>query len=193
VYSCHRRSSAGTCPAPASITLHRLDEHVGRIALRELAHLKATGHRSDRNIEEARAELRNAERELTAYLEAVSAADIGAEAFREGARRRREALDRARASLAGAVARQPGEIDGDPTDFWSQLDAGQRNRLLRGLLEAVVVARAGGPGRVVPVEQRVRVLKHGAGIVTEYAGGGTAHGIRPIDLPDLNSPVVLRP
>ncbi len=190
VYSCHGRSSAGLCPAPAAIMMHRLDEYVEPIALRELSRLKASGHHHDRDIEQARDMLGRAERELSAYLASVSAADVGEDAFREGARLRRAAVEDARTTLARLLAARPAHIEADPVEFWKNADSHRRNRLLRGLIEAVVVARS-GRGRVVPVKDRVRILKHGAGIVQTYAGGGVAYGIRPIEINDLDSPVVL--
>ncbi len=189
-YSCHGRSSAGPCPAPAAITGRLLDEYVEQIALAELSRLRATAHHDDHEISDARAALAGAERELSAYLTAVSAADVGEDAFRDGAHVRRDAITSARARLAAALAKQPTKIDGDPVTHWKTLDTTHRNRLLRGLIEAVVVARAGRPGRV-PVESRVRLIKHGAGIVTRYSGGGAALGIHPIDIHDLDGPVVL--
>ncbi len=190
-YSCKGRSSAGRCPSQAAITMRLLDQYVEQIALRELARLKATAHHVDREIEEARGALATAERELSAYIAAVSVTDVGEDVFREGAMIRRVAVADARERLAGALAKQPTAVDGDPIEHWKNLDNKQRNRLLRGLIEATIVASA-GRGRIVPIESRVRVIKHGAGVIESYAGGGVAHGIRPVEINDLDGPVVLR-
>lgn len=164
VYSCHSRHSGGRCPAPAAITAALLDVHVEAIALAELERLRiSTTERGD--IDAARQALAAAERELAAYLEAVSAADIGAEAFGAGARRRRDAADGAREQLRRQLATQdvlPGESRG--ADAWQELDGHGRNALLRALLEMVIVTRAGGRGARTPVAARVSVIAHGAGL-----------------------------
>lgn len=191
VYACQRSSSAGPCPAPAAITLRLLDQHVEAIALAELAALRASATLPDAEIDAMRARLRATEQELSAYLQAVSVSDVGAEAFAEGARTRRAAVEDAQARLRAVLEQSPARVDGDPVAQWTKLDGSQRNRLLRGLLEAVIVARAGGRGRIVPIATRVRVLRHGAGVIARYAGDGTTYGIRPVDIADLDGPDVL--
>jgi DNA invertase Pin-like site-specific DNA recombinase len=192
VYICHGHHSAGACPHPAGITARLVEQHVVPIAFAELSRLRATASRGDHGIRRARAALRAAERELTTYLEAVSAADVGAEAFAAGARPRREAVEDARDQLAAALATRPTPVEGDPVKAWERLNGARRNRLLRGLIETVLVARAGGPGARRAVPDRVRVIKHGAGLINGYAGGGVAMPIRTTQLPDLDDPLVLR-
>jgi DNA invertase Pin-like site-specific DNA recombinase len=190
-YLCHRHHSAGLCPKPAGITLATLEDHVTAIARAELAKLttRAAGRNGD--LVGARKAVRNAERELAAYLEGVQAAGLEPGQWAEGARRRREALDDARARHAELASRQTAAFDGDPVKAWEKMDAAQRNRLLRSLIECVVVTPV-GRGKRVPVEGRVRVVRHGAGLVEPYGGGGVAMPIRRVLWPDADSPVVLR-
>lgn len=189
-YVCPRNHSDGVCPEPAAITMRILDEHVERIALAELATLSTRRITDEDHIPRLRANVREAERELAAYLEAVAAAGISAESFAAGARKRQEAIDEARLEHADAVAAQPAHIDGNAIAIWPDLDGSERNHLLCGLLEAVIVRKV-GRGRVVPVAERTRVLTHGAGIFRSYSWAG-----RPLPLvavfPDADDPLVLR-
>lgn len=189
-YICHRHHSAGVCPSPAGITLRLLESHVEEIALSELAKLEATATHSDRAVSEARSALRAAEAEVAAYLEGVTAAGLSPGEYAKGARIRREAVDSERERLAGALARRPGQVEGDPVKVWAGLDATRRNELLRSLLECILVAPA-GRGRRVPISDRVRVIAHGAGIARPYKGGGVAIPVRQLALPDRDDPIVL--
>jgi hypothetical protein len=189
-YICHRRHSAGSCPAPAAIAMHRLDDHVERIALRELGHLHARAADTRKATDDAREQLRHAERELAAYLEGTAAAGLAPNQFAAGARARREAVDRAREEVAKAFANPSSLVDGDPVALWPSLGPEHRNRLLRGLIEGVIVASV-GRGRRVDVARRARVIAHGAGIITTYPGGGQAMAIRALPLPELDRPGVL--
>src|SRR5919199_1150850 len=165
-YSCHRVHSAGDCPRPAAITKTTLDRHVERVALAELVKLEPRASSGPR-VDELRAELRAAQRELEAYLEGVAAAGLSVEQYAKGARLRRDELDRRRETLAEALARQAAPLDGDPLQVWKKLNPRQRNQLLRGLFECVLVAPA-GRGRRVPITDRVRVIAYGAGFTRPY-------------------------
>lgn len=190
-YICHRRHSAGACPAPAAIAIPRLDDHVERIALAELGQLHARAADTRKATDDAREQLRHAERELAAYLEGTAAAGLAPNQFAAGARARREAVDRAREKVASTFANPSSLVDGDPVALWPSLGPEHRNRLLRGLIEGVIVA-AVGRGRRVAVEHRARVIAHGAGIITTYPGAGRAMAIRALALPDPDDPCVLR-
>jgi DNA invertase Pin-like site-specific DNA recombinase len=189
-YVCHKLHSAGGCTRPASVTLTALDQWVQQIALAELAKLKATASRSDNDITKARRALTQAERELAAYLEGVAAAGLAPGEYAEGARRRRGAVDDARERLTELLARRPALVDGNPVQAWKRMNGGQRNRLLRSLVECVIVAPA-GRGKRVALADRVRVIKHGTGLVQPYRGGGVALPIRDLVLPEPDDPAVL--
>lgn len=193
VYICHGLHSAGRCPAPAAITAARIDAHVEKIALHALAQLRITTLKDDRAIDLARAAVTQAELELRSFLEAVDAAGIDAADFADAARARRERLDEARAELDRVNDRLRIAVAGDPVDLWNEGDVDQRNRLLRGLVEVVLVRRAGGRGQVVPIDARVRVLKRGTRIdLPSTTGGEVPIPILPLDLPELSHETVLR-
>jgi DNA invertase Pin-like site-specific DNA recombinase len=191
-YRCPAYHSGERCPAPAQVTVGLLDGHVESIALRELERLSVTA-RDGRDTDRTRLALEDAERELAAYLDAVSAAELGAETFAAGARKRSDDVDRAREELRAELARRPAiPMAATGADVWGSLDAQERNTVLRGLLAAVVVRRAGGRGARVPLTNRVRVFKFGADLALPARGGGAPGGIVPIELPDLDDPRVLR-
>jgi hypothetical protein len=82
--------------------------------------------------------------------------------------------------LAAELALVPlAPASGSAAELWRLLDMGERNQVLRGLVEFVMVARA-GRGRRVDVGDRVRVVRHGASVAR-------------VGLPDLDDPGVLRP
>jgi DNA invertase Pin-like site-specific DNA recombinase len=190
VYTCHRFHSGRACPEPAGITLRLLDDHVTAIALTELRRLQVDQADDRTAIDRSRARIATAECELATYLDAVSAADVGAEAFRAGARRRHAAIDAARAELTQLVARQPAHVDGDPVALWEQFDGAQRNRLLRSLIECVLVERSGGRGRIRPLAERVRVIRYGAGITPVSVDRHIP--VERIVLPDADDPLTIR-
>jgi DNA invertase Pin-like site-specific DNA recombinase len=184
-YSCSRQHSAGLCPAPASILGSVVHPIVEEIALRELADVAAEPVDDGSAVDEARAELVAAESELGAYVTAVSAADVGPEAFAEGAAVRRARVDEAQAVLARLQTSELANV-ARLVERWPSLDDEHRNQVLCGLLEAVVIRR----GRISPAE-KVRVFKHGAGILPAYRGGGEALPLTRLPFPDDADPRVL--
>lgn len=189
-YACARHHSDGRCPEPASITARILDEHVTRVALWELTQVHGRSARADTRIPSLRANLRDAERELAAYLEAVQAAGLTADTFAAGARKRQGEVDAAREALTIALAATPAQLPGDAVAIWPSLNGTERNHLLGGLLEAVVVRKA-GRGNAVPVAGRARIIRHGAGLFRRYGGAGRALPVTAT-FPDADDPVVLR-
>lgn len=188
-YACSRQHSDGLCPAPATITARILDEYVERVALVALRELVTDVAVDERRVRDARAAVIVAERELAAYLEAVEAAGLAAETFAAGARKRQEAIDVARGNMRRVIGVRPTVIDGDVIALWPQFDGSERNHLLCGLIEAVVVRKV-GRGNVVPVADRARIIRHGAGIFATYGGGGLAMPLVAF-FPDADHPSVL--
>ena len=191
-YGCNL-ANTGRCTEWASVSMDALDRCVERIAMAELERLSVSAS-AGRGAERARVEFDQAERELAAYLEAVSAADVGIEAFAAGARSRRDRVDAARAELRRELARRPMlPATGSGADVWETLNGHERNTLLRGLLAAVVVRRAGGRGARMPLADRVRVIAFGTDLRLPVRRGNEPAEIIPIPLPDLDAPGVLRP
>jgi DNA invertase Pin-like site-specific DNA recombinase len=192
VYTCHGRSSAGRCPAPGAVTERLLDELVERIAMQQLARLQVTSAPRTNGLESAQDAVREAERELAAYLEGVMAAGLDPADFAAGARLRRERTEAARSQMRRQLAVRPAApAFGTGADAWRDLDAQERNRVLRGLLEAVIVRRGGGRGSRTPLGARVRVVAAGTGLPIRHKNGGDPMGIVELPFPDLDSPGVL--
>lgn len=187
VYACRGRFAAGRCNNRAAIMCHLLDTHVETIALQTLKDMEAIGATSDIELDDARKQLSITERELGEYLLAVSAADIGAQAFGEGARQRREAIETARNEVTRLIGSDGAPDTATIIENWPSLNVTQRNHVLRGLLEVVTVR----PGRV-PVNDRAQVIRAGAGIVPKYAGGSVPRDIVPLDWLGVDDPRVLR-
>ena len=187
VYTCRGRYSNGRCTNRSAVMCHLLDTHVEAIAMQSLKEIEAAGMTSGIELDEARARLASTKHELAEYLAGVSAADVGAEAFGEGARQRRDAMDAAQSDVSRLIG-----VDGTPDtatiiENWPELTVTQRNHVLRGLLEVVTVR----PGRV-PVSERSQVIRAGAGIVPDYAGGSVPRELKPLDWLADNDPRVLR-
>ncbi len=190
IYFCARHHSHGPCPAPAAITTRLLDEHVSAIALDELGRLRIDAASDRSSLDRARERVGSAEAELAAYVNAISAADVGPDAFRAGARQRQAEVHSARRELIRLFGRQPAQVDGDPGALWDELGPEHRNRLLRGLIECVLVERSGGRGRIRPLDERVRVIRHGTGVAP--VATDRVIPVCQIALPDADDPVTLR-
>ncbi len=191
-YTCQANHSGAKCPAPAAVAAGKLDAYVEQIAVAELERLAVIAS-AERRVESARTDLARADADLRAYLTAISPLDVGEDAFAEGARGRRDAVDAARRRLGGELARAP-QVPGIESggDAWGILDGHARNALLRSLLAAVVVRRAGGRGVLIPLAERVRVLAFGAEVRLPRRTGHEGAGIVPIPFPPLDHESVLR-
>jgi len=188
-YACPVNHSGKRCPAPASVMTGRLDRHVIPLALRELARLRVSAGQG-RRAEHVRAKLAAAETELEVYLSAVSAADVGATAFAAGARERRAEIEAAAELMRVELGRRPAVSQVETgAEVWEDLNAHDRNSLLRALLKTVVVRRTSG--RVVPIAERVRVIAFGVELELPRNGGGEPAGIVPIPFDDLDGVGVL--
>jgi site-specific DNA recombinase len=130
-YRCFKHHASGECPSPTSISATALDAYVIEGMQAELdklprKHVDTT--KRDETFAEATAALEKAEREMTAYVQSVSAALIGEDTFAAGAASRREAIDKARSALdaASSVVTLPA----DPALAWRVMDDGDRRRFL---------------------------------------------------------------
>lgn len=191
-YVCNVRHSGSKCPAPVSIGQQRLDDHVIALTVAEMERVRPRGTERTDRVDALRDELVKAEAELAAYLESVSAADVGVDRFREGARQRAERAAMARRELDQVETAGDLPAYADAAELFESFDAHGRNQLLRALLEVVVVKRAGGRGSRMPLNDRVRVVRQGAGLLDGLIPErGQAYGVVQIPWPDLGSPHVL--
>lgn len=162
-YTCSGRKSGFRCPRPAAVNEPLTNQHVEAFARRALDGWQVVAQADDK-VDRLQADLDRAREELAAYLSAVSATDVGPEAFAVGARERRLRMDEAQATLDGMTARSGIDVLG----AIQVLDDGsshERNQLLRSLLDAVVV-RPVGRGQRIAVPDRVQILPAGQTAVT---------------------------
>jgi hypothetical protein len=120
----------------------------------------SVSRRQDKEIAKAERELERAEGELAAYVSAVSALDVSEAAFASGARERRKRVDAARRAVAKITARSRalGPSHADLVDRLPSMSDGDRNRLLRTLVDRVLVEKSGQAGRRGDPRERVRVV-----------------------------------
>lgn len=190
-YKCPTHHSGQECPKPVSIKTTILDQYVEPIVLAELSRLQVSASEAADHLAELKDDLLKSERERETYVTTISIEDVGAEAFKAGAKARTDAVDKARAALQAEIARQPGRpITGDVGAIWEDSNAHDKNTLLRGLLSAVVV-RPAGRGRKPPMEWRVRVLPFGTDFPLPVKRAEQPIGIVPLGFDDLDRVGVL--
>jgi hypothetical protein len=156
-YTCISR-----CDQPAKMSVRAADDYVLGETLEHLARSPSisAGRRPNEEIATAERELEHAEGELAAYLSAVSALDVGQAAFAAGARTRRERADAARRAVAKITARSRalGPSAADFIDRLPTMSDGDRNRLLRTIIDRVLIEKAGQPGRRGNPRDRIRIV-----------------------------------
>jgi DNA invertase Pin-like site-specific DNA recombinase len=159
-YTCLRR-----CAEAARMSVRPVDDYVIAETLEHLAQSAAVdaARHNDDEVGSAERTVEHAEAELAAYLSAVSALDVGEAAFAVGARERRRQVDAARRALAQAAAkaRVRGPAHADLVDQLPTMSDGDKNRLLRTIIDRVLVKKAGQPGRRGDPRERVEIIFRG--------------------------------
>jgi len=183
VYGCGVRHSAGRCPSPTAITVSSVDEHVTAVALSHLERIRVEASTRDDGVQAARLAVSEAKREVSAYLAGVKAAGLPAGVYVDGLQARQGVVQERERQLADVRGAVPSLPTGDIQAAWTGWDERQRNHVLRGLLDGVLVAAA-GRGRRVQVADRVRVLARGSGLLPGIVRGGVAMPVQSIVLPD---------
>lgn len=181
VYACHVNHSLGACPAPAGVTLRLLDRLVEEAVLGALRGAGFDSHEDSHVLSEAREAAGTAERELAAFMEGVAAAGISPVSYARALTARQETVEAARDKVRQALLRTTAvDLGVDIDEAWEAFDMRQRNQLLRGLIEVVLVRRAGGrgggAGPKIALADRVRIVKAGTGLV----GRSVASHSRPV-------------
>lgn len=150
------------CTRAAKMSVAALERFVLGETIERLGRSDAVDARRRRRHDPAgfEQELERAERELTVYLSAISAADVGEAAFARGARERRERVDQARQSLAAEAARVrvSGPSHRDLLERLPAMNDADKNTALRTLIGEVVVEKAGRPGRGGDPATRVKIV-----------------------------------
>jgi site-specific DNA recombinase len=169
IYYCVGRYASGLCPARASARAAILDEYVeDRVVslLRQESGLVAEARAAADQLEQAAQQVAAAEHELDLFIGTPKLMSIlGEDKFTEGARVRQQALDETRSELS-RVRSQLTLIsdltDGDLLQAWPNLSTQEKRRLLHGLLDRVVLQRAGKRGRQAPpIGDRTQIILRG--------------------------------
>lgn len=176
-YSCKPYGHKFSCPSSASIASPALDQYVEGIARRALAELDVRAKTQGVDIEALESELAAAELELSTYVSAVSAVDVGEIAFRRGAKERRARVESAKQAIGRATVASP-LATGSALESWERWNTHQKNSALRGLIDCIVV-RKGVRGRPVQPAERVRV----------FARHTIDFSERPLPFPDRHNEV----
>lgn len=181
VATCPKHHAGGVrCPAPAAITITKVADHVEQVVVAHLARWRLVGTPRTDERDRALRELETARKELSVFLEATRFANLDP---RDAAKALQARADRVRQleqqlATANTVAR----VEIDPANAWDTMPHNRRNHLLRSLLETIVV-RPVGRGRNIPVDQRVRLVRAGAGIVPRPLAGVVPLPFLPLDDP----------
>jgi site-specific DNA recombinase len=176
VYYCIGRYAKGLCPARATIRASYVDQHVEEqvlAALRAEGGPIATAVAASQEIEQAAQAVSEAEHELDLFIGNPKLLSLlGEQKFLEGVEVRQRELDEERQRLAELHSQSAlaGELaDGDLLEAWPALDLSERRRLLHGLLDRVVLRRADGRGKGVPLAERTQIVLRG-NVLLEPAG-----------------------
>ncbi len=168
IYRCRGKRANGQCESPATVLGSVVEPYVVERFRGEVGQMRLEGVSADEELAEAEAAAREAEAELIAYRDSGAAAVLGAR-FADGLKSRSARLERAeeRAATLRETAGASGIPDIAELDaIWSDLSPAERNRILRGAIDAVFVRSTGR--RNIPVDER-----------TKFFWLGTA----PVDLP----------
>jgi site-specific DNA recombinase len=179
LYYCTGRYATGLCPARASARAAKLDAYVEEQvleALRGEGSFIAEAREANDKLVEAERAVSEAEHELDIFVtHPTLMSTLGERRFTEGAEARQQALDAARRTLA-EVRSQASLVSelpsGDLLEAWPTLSVQEKRRLLHGILDRVVLRRAGERGRKAPpVSERTQIVLRG-NVLLEPAKAG---------------------
>jgi hypothetical protein len=168
-YYCTGRYASGPCPARANIRASTLDRYVEEQVLSALAReegLVAEARTASGVLEQATRAAEEAEHELDLFLSSPKLLSLlGEQKVIQGVVVRQRALDDARRTLAEARSQATLISDlpsGDLLAAWPELATREKRRLLHGLLDRVVLRRAGARGKnAPPIAERTQIVLRG--------------------------------
>jgi hypothetical protein len=168
VYYCVGRYASGLCPSRAAARAYTLDDYVEQAvleALRADGGPVAEARAASGRLEEAQRALEAAEHELELYLASNLLSVVGEDRFLAGVESRQQAIDAARERMVDARSQASliGELtDGDLLAAWPTLTTPEKRQLLHGLLDRVILRRAGARGRAAPpIASRTEIVLRG--------------------------------
>lgn len=167
-YYCRGRYATGLCQARATIKASTVDRYVED---QVVAALQADGGplaqavQAGEELDAAARAVEDADHELDLYVTNPQLLTLlGETRFLEGAEARQVALDQARTTLAQLQQHQQlaRELtDGRLLHAWPTLTTQDKRRLLHGLLDRVILARADARRENVPIHDRTQIILRG--------------------------------
>jgi DNA invertase Pin-like site-specific DNA recombinase len=159
-YSCQRKHTGGTCSAPANVMAHTIEPVVVDHFLTWYGFTERTAHTPDvEAVEVAERALADAEARLAAFLDDDELREtVDRDVFMATARRRQEAVDRARTELADAQAHA--HVDQSRRfvllDEWEAFGVEAKGNLLRTVIDSVYIQK-GHSQKGDPIEDRTLI------------------------------------
>jgi DNA invertase Pin-like site-specific DNA recombinase len=148
-YRCRKRHSTGICPSPARISVLKADafawQAVKDFVRRGAASVQAS--EASERYAEAVADVERAEEELAAWTSGELVSVLGRDVFLAGFRERQRVLDETRQTLSKVPESEAVDMPLPDFDF-EALPPGDRQQLVRMLVERIDVARGRGDGRM---------------------------------------------
>jgi site-specific DNA recombinase len=157
VYRCRALHSAGACPQPASISREALDHYIEAVWREQMQAQALSIGQDSEALQQASVKLQDAEQELSAFACDLTARRVLGGGYHAALLARADAVEQARAELAGASASTPST---ETIEGYDELPVEERKRILSSSIDAVIVK----PGDArTPVAERVAILWRGEG------------------------------
>lgn len=185
-YRCMSMRALGKCESPALIAKSIVEPYLTQVLFDSVGDVQVIERKRTAAIDEAARKLEVAEAELEAFQEATRVADVGAEHFATGMKRRADDVESARRRLGEVSAGQKIERIFTLNTAWDELDVQGRRHVLRGSFGVVWVRKGRGPAPA-----RVKVMADVPDGLP--APGRSAFPIAPVSWDDLEGAIEPRP
>ena len=193
-YSCQKKHTGGTCSAPANVMAHTIEPVVVDHFLTWYGLTERTAQTPDLEaVNAAERALADAEARLAAFLDDDELREtVDRDVFMDTARRRQEAVDRARVELADA--RTLAHVDESRRfvlhDEWAAFSVEAKGNLLRTVIDSVYVQK-GHSQKGDPIEARTLIRWAGEDRFERPKRGTTDYRSKPVSWPpDAALPLV---
>lgn len=158
IYRCRGKRANGKCESPASVLGSLIEPYVVDRFRAEVGQMRLEGVSANEELAAAESAAKEAEAELIAYRDSGAAAVLGPR-FAEGLKARSARLDEAeevvnqlRDRASGSEVPDVAELDA----VWPELSVAERNRILRGAIDAVFLRSSGR--RNTPIDDRTKIF-----------------------------------
>ncbi|MGH2903494.1 MAG: recombinase family protein [Solirubrobacteraceae bacterium] len=157
VYRCRATHNAGTCPAPANVHAHKLEEYVEGVWRKQMADQALTVQADSETLQQATDALAQAERELDDFASDLTVRRVLGRRFHAALETRADAVTQAQAALQRTIGQG---ADAFAIESYDELSVPERRRILGSSIDVVIVDRA---PHQAPLPERVTILWRGEG------------------------------